>query len=498
MALLLLSCLASVVARSSRQSHSGDFLPTLPVLALGPFLLTQVLLYQNVAYLTVLSQWPRPVVLGSVVLMNVLGMAAFVFVVEHIQPSFWMVVGFGTVTTLMPLLARLGGGVTMVAITVGYVILAGMLGLITVTLALHATRSGLWRTAIANGTGMFLFIFLLFILSLVLLPTPYNDWVSLPTQVATIIVGLCALTATRQPSCGHNKSPLKVEGLLAAPPWRLSKKKLLLLWLLLLGPATLLWQPPQPISGIGLPVRVMTYNLHAGLNSDGQLSLAEQARVIEESQADIVALQEVSRGSYLSGSFDTLTWLSQRLQMPYIYGPTEILATGNAILSRYPIRQSGYDLLPSSAEERVQARAYLWANVELAEGQELLVIVAHLHSNGGQISPVRSLQVQTLLDQWQGQQPTVIMGDMNAYPEMAEMAMFRAAGLQDALLSARVVRLEEAGVGNGYTFPATAPTGRIDYIWLSPDLSASNVVIPPAAASDHLPVVATIDSASRP
>ena len=214
------------------------------------------------------------------------------------------------------------------------------------------------------------------------------------------------------------------------------------------------------------------------------MSLAEQARFIEESQADIVSLQEVSRGFYLIGSFDTLTWLSQRLEMPYLYGPTEVLATGNAILSRYPIRESGHNLLPGSAEERVQARAYLWTKIDVGLVQDLLVIVAHLHSNGGQISPVRSLQVQTLLDQWQGQQPAVIMGDMNAYPEMAEMAKFRAAGLKDAFV--------EAGSGNGHTFPATAPTGRIDYIWLSPDLSANNLLIPATTASDHLPVVVTI------
>jgi endonuclease/exonuclease/phosphatase family metal-dependent hydrolase len=87
----------------------------------------------------------------------------------------------------------------------------------------------------------------------------------------------------------------------------------------------------------------MTYNLHCGLNGDGQLSLEAQARVIEESQADIVGAQEVSRG-LLGIPFDMLAWLSQRLDMPYVYGPTEILAQGNAILSRHPIREWGYDL----------------------------------------------------------------------------------------------------------------------------------------------------------
>jgi endonuclease/exonuclease/phosphatase family metal-dependent hydrolase len=77
------------------------------------------------------------------------------------------------------------------------------------------------------------------------------------------------------------------------------------------------------------------------------------------------------------------------------------------------------------------------------------------------------------------------MGDMNAHSDMPEMALFRMAGLRDAFM--------EAGAGNGYTFPATAPQNRIDYIWLSADLTASNVVILPDTASDHLGVAATLN-----
>jgi endonuclease/exonuclease/phosphatase family metal-dependent hydrolase len=45
----------------------------------------------------------------------------------------------------------------------------------------------------------------------------------------------------------------------------------------------------------------------------------------------------------------------------------------------------------------------------------------------------------------------------------------------------------------GYTYPAGAPDRQIDYIWLTRDLQALNVVIPPATASDHLGVAATIE-----
>ncbi len=44
-----------------------------------------------------------------------------------------------------------------------------------------------------------------------------------------------------------------------------------------------------------------------------------------------------------------------------------------------------------------------------------------------------------------------------------------------------------------YTWPAPNPYLRIDYIWVSPDLKASDVRVITSNASDHLAVVAEID-----
>ena len=99
----------------------------------------------------------------------------------------------------------------------------------------------------------------------------------------------------------------------------------------------LTWQAPQTGAGEGYPVRVMTYNIHNGFNTDGELDLEELADVIESEEPDIVALQEVSRGWVINGSADTLLWLSKRLDMPYLYGPSMADLWGNAILSRYPV-----------------------------------------------------------------------------------------------------------------------------------------------------------------
>jgi endonuclease/exonuclease/phosphatase family metal-dependent hydrolase len=81
--------------------------------------------------------------------------------------------------------------------------------------------------------------------------------------------------------------------------------------------------------------------------------------------------------------------------------------------------------------------------------------------------------------------PTLLTGDLNALPDSPEMVMLRDAGLSDTL--------DLLGISPGYTFRADNPVRRIDYIWLSPSLTALDADIPRSTASDHLPIVATID-----
>jgi len=78
------------------------------------------------------------------------------------------------------------------------------------------------------------------------------------------------------------------------------------------------------------------------------------------------------------------------------------------------------------------------------------------------------------------------MGDFNAEPDSAEIALVRAAGLGDAFM---------AGGGGGadeLTWPSDRPDRRIDYIWLSGDLAASGFAAAPGTASDHRGIAVTV------
>jgi len=462
--LIQLALLARTLALTpSPQGGGGEGL------ALGPFLFLQVLLFQNVAQATVLTGWAQPAAFAWIVLANATGIVAGVIIVSEAPRVRWFVaLVVGVALGVALLFLRHGGWPAALWLLVGQICIAGELALILTALGARAEGRGLWRTAVANGLGMFLFVLLIFAYYIGYdLKVPYENAV-LPPIAAGILV-LCAIGATR----------LLPQARQSAPDWTPVWVALALLVLPLGLWAT--WHQPQPVAGRGWPVRVMTYNLHQGFDTEGRLGMEALARVIEESGAEVVALQEVSRGWYINGSLDMLTWLSRRLNMPYIFGPTADPLWGNAILSRYPILEHGNVLLPRGGVPL--KRGFLWARIDLGGGETMLMIATHLH-HVEEEGHVRLLQVPAILDFWAGRDRTVILGDMNAKPHTPEIAMYRDAGLRDAFA--------EVGTGTGYTFISSGPYMRIDYIWVSPDLEVDDLLIPQSTASDHLGVVVTV------
>ncbi|MGB2854673.1 MAG: endonuclease/exonuclease/phosphatase family protein, partial [Dehalococcoidia bacterium] len=166
--------------------------------------------------------------------------------------------------------------------------------------------------------------------------------------------------------------------------------------------------------------------------------------------------------------------------LPYIFGPTADPFWGNAILSRYPIVEYTHRDLPP--RDLFVLRGFTAALIDLGNGDSLQVIDTHYHHIEGD-THIRQVQSHSIIAFWEGEERTVLMGDLNAEPGHFEMEMLQVAGLVDAM----------AGVNPPeYTFPSFDPDRRIDYIWVSPDLTASDAHVPVSLASDHLPVVAEI------
>ncbi len=351
---------------------------------------------------------------------------------------------------------------------IGQVLVSSIIAMVLVGIASSTGKTGRSSLWIANGVGVVLFVLLIFAYYAVYdMKLPYNN--PIMELIAGGIIAACAIGAV---IFGQQK--MKVDPKL----WSVSIFALILLVLPLAQIIT--WRTPTAVAGQGFPVSVMTYNLHNGFNAKGKLDIDEIAKVIENNRPDIVALQEVSRGWVVNGRLDMLAWLSYRLQMPYVFGPTADPFWGNAILSRYPIVAYSRENLPPP--ELFIRRGFIVALIDLGNDQQIKVIATQFDNLEGD-TDIRQLQAQTIIDFWGGLDSTVLLGDFSAEPQSPEIVKLYQANLKDATMGWKAAN----------TFPSNNPQERIDYIWTSPDLRASDVGVLSSTASDHLPVVAVID-----
>jgi endonuclease/exonuclease/phosphatase family metal-dependent hydrolase len=234
---------------------------------------------------------------------------------------------------------------------------------------------------------------------------------------------------------------------------------------------------------------VASYNIHHGAGVDGLLDLERIATDIEGGGAEVVGLQEVDRHwSSRSEFVDQAAWLGERLGMHIAYAanldldpPAEGLPRrqyGTAVLSEFPILWSRNTLLPRprGGEQRGLLEAVL--NVR---GVRVRLANTHLQHNSAEERLAQSQRIAELLAG--AQEPTVLVGDLNARPEAPELAPLWPY-VEDAWA--------RGGEGSGYTYPAESPDRRIDYVLVTPEVEVRAAEVLASPASDHLQVVAEV------
>ena len=468
---LVLWLLVDETLPGSSQPGEASWKDALPLIALGPFLTFQALVLQNQGWVSEVAGIQSGLAFTVVMVGNLLsiGMMAWAFARPH---------------TLHPLLGLATAfyfgwaGFSAATPHPGFLVTALFSQLLMgwswgtlATVTMSSMKRGLWRTTLSLGIGMFLFLMLSFVYYVSLdiaLPIPRSAILPAAAVLFGLIIFLASLRVRKMPrSPWVDWTPIVVATALVLVP--------LGHWLTQ-GPIV---QPEEPT---GLPVNVMTYNLHSAYDVSGRQDPEAIAQVIEASGAKIIALQEVSRGWLINGSTDLATWLAQRLRMQLLFQGTTGPMWGNAILTSYPILDHGWGTLPSG--ESLLDRGYLWALIDIGADEPLHVIATHLHHVEGE-NEIRLLQVPVLLEYWDGAPFSLITGDMNAEPHEAEIDLFRQAGLLDSW--------SEAGEGDGFTFSANDPFKRIDWVWHTPDLTATRAERIETQASDHIPVLVTLD-----
>ncbi|GAA2184308.1 endonuclease/exonuclease/phosphatase family protein [Micromonospora lupini] len=227
-------------------------------------------------------------------------------------------------------------------------------------------------------------------------------------------------------------------------------------------------------------LRVVAYNIRMGFGLDGRFDLAGLSAAIDRQRPDVVLLSEVDRGWLLNGGHDTLDLLSDRLGMPYVFGPAADPVWGDAVLSRWPVTDLRSRSLPSlGAPTGAQALA---VTLDLGDGVRCAVVSTHLQPppDAGPVAQARA--VADFATGYAAGRPLVVAGDLNTEPGDEAFAQFTSAGLVDALAVARPLA----------TSPADDPRQQIDHVFVSPGLTASDPVAPRGEASDHLPVAVTL------
>jgi len=229
-------------------------------------------------------------------------------------------------------------------------------------------------------------------------------------------------------------------------------------------------------------LKVLTYNIHHANppSRPGLIDVKAIAKVINESGADVVGLQEVDVHTLRSGKdLNQAAELAKLTGMHYYFAKAldfEGGDYGQAILSKFPILHGETLPLPLEGGEH---RALGVVTIEPAPGKKILFANTHLDLRPNN----RVLQVNFIREYFAKQTlPVILCGDFNARPDQETIRdldqMFR-----------------RSTVASGLTFPMINPDREIDFVMYRPAESFSvknHVVISEQYASDHLPVMVTL------
>jgi endonuclease/exonuclease/phosphatase family metal-dependent hydrolase len=472
--ILALAAIATVPALLRSLPHeaeegaaaSGD---EMSVAVLGPFLVLQVLFLHNVAFAGAAAEASIAVGAAAVLAGLAVAMAMTAWGPTCATRTVRVAAGV-TIVALAWILPGARGWLVLPALIIG----GGLAGWLLSIAPSHSGdvmgngsgRGGMWRKGAAATIGSLTFVTLVFAFQIhASQPLPVSNRV-LPV-IAAVMLGVAAsvrMPALQPATTGSGRVVFVAVGLASTVP----------LFLAATTPS------PAPMRALDHSMRIMSWNVHSAVDAKGQLVPDSVAATIAAQHPDVVVLQEVSRGWPIGGSLDLAAWLSERLDMPFVWGPAADSQFGNLVLSRAPILESDVWALPfgSGPQRRSLVRVVIDAG-----GSTVTVAATHLETGPG--TDTRAEQIEMVLRAVADDQPTVIAGDMNMQPADDDVSLFLDAGF----LSAQ----DEAG--NNAASTARVPSflgDRPDWVFGSPDLTFSDFTIVQSDLSDHRPLEVTV------
>nr|WP_295867596.1 endonuclease/exonuclease/phosphatase family protein [uncultured Chitinophaga sp.] len=249
--------------------------------------------------------------------------------------------------------------------------------------------------------------------------------------------------------------------------------------------------PPAPVKE-KIRLKVMTYNIYGARASTGApADLPLLARVINEQQPDLVALQEVDVFTNRTGvTVHQARELAALTGMEWFFTKAIDVSGGqygDAVLSRLPVKESKRYALPVDPDVSGEFRSVAMIRVN-KEGKDFYFASTHLDHLSQEAN--RLVQATELKKIVSGLDlPLIMAGDLNAVPTSQTMNIIRSFMNLGCTQQCPL------------TFPSSKPDRTIDYIMTTPDSGFSISAYQPLIgfvteknvyASDHCAVIATI------
>jgi|SRR5690554_348788 len=242
-------------------------------------------------------------------------------------------------------------------------------------------------------------------------------------------------------------------------------------------------QENEPISTS--EIKVLSYNIHHANppSKPDLIDLEAIAKVIQESGADLVAVQEVDvytersgKESHQAEELAKLTGMSYFFSKGIDYQGGEY---GTAILSKYPISDTERHELPDLEGISSEPRTLAVVTVTI-DDKEIKFANTHLDYTNRENN---LLQVQRIIEVFENESlPVILAGDFNAVPESTSIQT-----LDEKFTRSCIDNCE-------FTSPQDNPRREIDFIMVSkasPLEVTRHQVIEEIYASDHRPVFAS-------
>lgn len=236
-------------------------------------------------------------------------------------------------------------------------------------------------------------------------------------------------------------------------------------------------------------IRIVTYNIHKCRGLDRREHPARIAEVLRETDADIIALQEVLSIAGAARERHQARFLAEELGMSYYLGENRKLrggAYGNVTLSRLPLEHPvrNYDITWNRREQRGCLRTDFSIG-----GRALHVFNIHLGTAFiERRHQARQLVGPEILNSPELEGARVVLGDFNEWTR----------GLASRLLATHLKSADiRQHLRRARTYPGVLPLLHLDHIYYDRALKLTRLTLHKTrsalVASDHLPLVADFD-----